>query len=401
MLRIFNVQVVAFLLFVLLVPLGHLIAYHELIGTFSITKYKALIQYAFLLILATYFFLKFKKNINLLSTLVLLLLFYMLMIIFLNYYEYPLQNSDLNQSAFKINIYIVFDYFLFFLIGVYYKGYEKYKKAIFILYIVLSVNILYHIDSASYMINMYDVEGAATGIYLFLGDTYAIVSLLVISLTKNKKLKYVIIFFSMIPLFFLLSRSALYMFIVTVLIYMYYYSGKKDKIVIVAIVVATILYLINSGYISQDILETRQLRFFTSGEDSSFHERELQIASGIQAIKEHPIIGDYAGDVIAYNATGGYIHNYLSMWRQYGLLPFLIIVFLAIYLIKEIYKWLKNKKDYSMEYKFFILLSIFVLLEIITARSINSPYLFYLVGILSGMQKNNSWVRNESRRRTI
>jgi hypothetical protein len=61
--------------------------------------------------------------------------------------------------------------------------------------------------------------------------------------------------------------------------------------------------------------------------DTSFSARITGIFSGVEDIKESPIFGVYDG----HRQTGyGYIHNGLSYWQQFGIVPFVLITALLI-----------------------------------------------------------------------
>ena len=54
------------------------------------------------------------------------------------------------------------------------------------------------------------------GIYLFLGDTYAIFAILTIIITPSKKLQLLLFLISLAILYILMSRTSLYIFILYV-----------------------------------------------------------------------------------------------------------------------------------------------------------------------------------------
>ena len=59
-------------------------------------------------------------------------------------------------------------------------------------------------------------------------------------------------------------------------------------------------------------------------------DRAILFQKGLLAIKEYWFIGDFMGDVRDNGHTGGYIHNGLSLWRQYGIIPFILLLLLLL-----------------------------------------------------------------------
>ncbi|MEE3038091.1 MAG: hypothetical protein VX344_06705, partial [Bacteroidota bacterium] len=88
------------------------------------------------------------------------------------------------------------------------------------------------------------------------------------------------------------------------------------------------------------------------------------------------LIGDFLGDFNKNNdSLGGYIHNYLSFLRQFGIIPFFTFSIVIIFLYtKLLLNYLLNKKIKILEF-LFVYTSIF-LLQIIVARSFTSAYIW-------------------------
>ena len=104
----------------------------------------------------------------------------------------------------------------------------------------------------------------------------------------------------------------------------------------------------------------------------------------------------FMGDIESnFGNEGRYIHNYLSFWRQFGLIPFLVFFLLLGYKsISICYEWLRDKK-FNPVVQFLFYFTIFALLEIVIARSYVFPYIWLSIsGIAvfmgSKRQKNES-----------
>ena len=97
-----------------------------------------------------------------------------------------------------------------------------------------------------------------------------------------------------------------------------------------------------------------------------------------------------------FGDSGEYIHNYLSFWRQFGIIPFLMFLTILIYQISYIFSfWFKSKiSDSTLNLLFYF--TIFALLEIITARSYVFPYIWLsMSGIAIFKNSLNKEIPNE------
>src|SRR6056297_2487183 len=80
----------------------------------------------------------------------------------------------------------------------------------------------------------------------------------------------------------------------------------------------------------------RMFVFLDLEQDSSFNARQELFDKGVRAIKNHWYTGDLAGQT-EYGGLGSYIHNYLSLWRQFGLFAFMLFIILILFLIYRIF----------------------------------------------------------------
>lgn len=75
---------------------------------------------------------------------------------------------------------------------------------------------------------------------------------------------------------------------------------------------------------------TRQAEAFDLDASASWNYRAEYMAKGVEAIKRSPILGDYGGQVRDFKNPGAYIHNMLDVWRQYGIIAFIIYAGLCV-----------------------------------------------------------------------
>lgn len=147
-----------------------------------------------------------------------------------------------------------------------------------------------------------------------------------------------------------------------------------------------------------------------------FNARLKQMSLQLPDLRENWFWGDYAGQTRHFEKTiGHYIHNYLSFWRQYGLIPFLLFVglYLTQYIIIGVEYFRNAYRNWVIEWRewragfrvksrsgekrkrryarlnidnpaslFTFLLATFNLIEIVFARSYATPYAWMSLGLM-------------------
>ena len=222
----------------------------------------------------------------------------------------------------------------------------------------------------------FTLDLGGTTIYLMLADCYAILSIFIIAhLGKNIFTTYVVTFISLVVLFSLNSRASLYCFIFVVIIQLF----KNHKIFLLLMVtfIGYMFYFTNYAIIEDARIAERMINVVIGNFDKSQYLRSQLLIDGLHYLKQNWLLGGFMTEIKEnqFGISGQYIHNYLSFWRQFGFFPFLIIIFLiskSSYLI--IKNWFINSKDkYS---NFIFMFNLFVLCEIIIARSYISPFIW-------------------------
>lgn len=260
--------------------------------------------------------------------------------------------------------------------------YIKQSKKIYIRLLYYIVTILIVVIKILY----YPQGGVALlneqGRHLFLGDTYSILSLIVIFIYVKKNIKYQII--SCITLYLIGSRSSLFIFVFT-LIMMYILAvynkkriGKKENLLFILIAIAVlsgIIFLTNSKFSEEIINNNRILNLIVNSEDDhSLGSRNELMDVGIQYIRQNPIKGNLFYEIDHYKLTGRYIHNMMSYWAEYGLICFILIIIIICI------KFIRLKNDRGLVKA----LLIFNMISIIFSRS----YTYTFIWIIFGMKTN-------------
>ena len=146
---------------------------------------------------------------------------------------------------------------------------------------------------------------------------------------------------------------------------------KEHKIKLLLSSVIIMFFLDSLSLFKDD----RMLRIIFGGFDTSQSVRHKFLLTGLNEIKMVWPFGYFMGDVSSnYGYTGTYIHSYLSLLRQFGIVPFLIFGLLLIsYYSKLFMLWINTNSRYI---KFLFYFTSFVLAEIIFARSYLHPFIW-------------------------
>ena len=112
----------------------------------------------------------------------------------------------------------------------------------------------------------------------------------------------------------------------------------------------------------------------------SANERYVKFREQLPDLMDHWISGDYAGQLRRYGNIGDYIHNYLSFWHQYGLVPFLLLLF--SFGLSTTMAWRKVASGGSDPALLLVLwLAVFNLVEAIFLRSFATPYIWLSISL--------------------
>ena len=91
--------------------------------------------------------------------------------------------------------------------------------------------------------------------------------------------------------------------------------------------------------------------------------REDQLEKGINSLTEAWLLGDFMGDVEeSFGEKGNYIHNYLSFWRQFGFIPFLLMTTIAFFSFAKIFiYWWRTNNIKGTPIIFILYISIYII----------------------------------------
>lgn len=303
-----------------------------------------------------------------------------------------------DKEIFNYNALNVLRSLIFLLIGVHLARFRKIGKLSLLSFIAMNLMILANTNYSSLSLIMPSAEGLQ-GMYQFLGDTFAVVVILAVSYLKRIVVINIVLLIGLACLFFIGSRTSLYAFVLVVCFYGLLISQNlqhpRNRVsyqffFLVSGVLGLSFPLLYSG-----TNQSRMLTFLTSGFDSSWAFRNWQLSEGLRHILERPIFGYYGSDYLLLDRHGDYIHSYLEVWRQFGILPFLLFLF-ALALTYRII-WRARNSAETPEWRAAVLLMIFSSIEIAFARTWGSPYIFMAIGLASSLDERPSTAKLASR----
>tara|TARA_Y100000310_G_scaffold151786_1_gene151382 strand:- start:10044 stop:11288 length:1245 start_codon:yes stop_codon:yes gene_type:complete len=228
--------------------------------------------------------------------------------------------------------------------------------------------------------------------YLTVSDSYAILSLMIISFVGlnggqySNYIKVLLVLIAAYCLFTLVSRTAFYFFIFS----SFFLFLDKPKMLFFGLVIILLsvffvlpilqeyFWVDSSKWLSYD----RMFRVVEKiDSDNSFNERLYYNSIGLLSIRDNWFLGDFMGE-FRLNMEGKYMHNYLSFYRQFGLLPFIFLLLSSIVLFRGAYLYfIKKSKNKNYE-RGVAVICLFILTEAIFSRAYWYTYVFFMLGLL-------------------
>jgi len=258
-----------------------------------------------------------------------------------------------------------------FLVGMHLEGIAKNWKGPILIFWACAVAIYSY---GTYQSSGFYIYLDGEQIYLMLSDAFLLLAFLTIYCVRSNYLKVVVFVISVVILLTLLSRSALLLFVLSVFSYVFV---RKPLSALACLFASGGLVALGWMQLVAFFGErNRFVRFFVSGEDSSFSSRMELTRLGFEDLQNNWLLGRYMYDVVRYDITGAYAHNYMSFWTAYGVGPsFLFVVIGVVFIVNAL--MVKNKSSY---YGLIIMLLVANILAILISKSYLYPYIWLAVG---------------------
>ena len=295
----------------------------------------------------------------------------------------------------KLNALTLIYYLICFVTGYYSKWLIEsltFRRLVMLFYVMMCVNALLYADLDRFRI-YFPHDRDYSHNYQFFSDTFALFSLIWIAMQRRSALRFLTISSSLVIAFLFGSRGGFYALMITT-IYIFLSDHRKDStrggvigsfflsfsrkiptiIFMTASMLAIILFLINHSQKTG----SRMARLISSPlSDKSLLERFQVLVVGLERLQETWLFGNY-GSMYGDN----YIHNFLSLWSEYGLVVFLCFLWLLIMSFTQYNTRARLRRDDSALDRVYRYLLVFNVLLAILVRSHDYPYIFINFGLL-------------------
>lgn len=297
-----------------------------------------------------------------------------------------------NSEAFFSDYYLIFKYIIYFSAGLH-IGYSMFcypfQKIFISTYLLVVITLIAFVDFKQFQFTLLETGDLQ---YFRISEPFILCSLGVLTFTR-KFVSFLITFvISVILLFLINSRFALMGFFCISLLIVSLRFKIKGFTITMACILLSIFYLLNSLYLNPDFFYSNRVfkLAFRTDDDNSLSLRKEFHDRGIDAISKNWFFGDFRGQV-EDGSYGSYIHNILSYWRQYGIIPFLLLVFLITIALGNITKLIfySNGGDNASILFSFSLLS-YNILGLILSKSFFYCEIFTSLGVTLALIHHNN-----------
>jgi hypothetical protein len=219
--------------------------------------------------------------------------------------------------------------------------------------------------------------------YLSMGDSLALLGLMLIGLMKHTTTRILALIFLAVALFFAHSRTSFFLFLVSSPFILFVGGRHTEKIgvaAVIAIAVAVFLAIASESDAIGPGIERMTVLLFQREADESFVARRTFLVEGLGYLRENWLLGRFLDEWWRNGVGGGYMHNWLSFWQSYGLFPFLgtMVLFSAtgFVLWKQLLKPTASTGTA-------IAIWMYAVLAVSTARGYTWPYVWLAFGVVT------------------
>ena len=236
------------------------------------------------------------------------------------------EGDEVSISAPEVYLPILYKYVLYAAIGLYLIDLARYRAVLLVATTVALVSVLPYVSLDTFGIDQgLFAEDANAGNYQFIGDALAISALLVLAWYPSFAFRVGYALFAATVLFFVGSRASFALFVVVFAGYLVLCFRLRWIPGFLAIVLAGFVLIQSIDFEELADANPRMFGIFIEyDEDNSIQNRSMQSAFGWQEIREHPLFGNFGGqllygDIEEKQDWFSYMHDIFSYWRQFGL----------------------------------------------------------------------------------
>jgi hypothetical protein len=309
--------------------------------------------------------------------------FIILMIVLLS----PVVTDSKGQNTIFVNIFFIRKSISYFILGgffcfSFYCG--KYRHLPFVLLMIV-YSVL--VDWGTLRLDTFQYPNVTQwGNYHYLSECLAVLSFFSIASEYKKKFLVCVIFLlTVVILFALGSRSTFFIYLLVSLIVLYICNVYKVNIYKIILFVILFVFVFSMAIDFRSLFfpfidsNNRMFSIFLCLNEGSMVSRSVLANSGMADIYDNWIGGDLGGQVkYGGDLWGGYIHDFRSYWRQFGLIPFAFYTLILIRLnLLSFYTAIRTLEVRSL---FLFATLLFFTLESFFSRAYLSTYIYFFVG---------------------
>lgn len=306
-----------------------------------------------------------------------LLLLYIFLISFTNYYfnnfnEYSLELLKDNIQA------IIFNLVCYISAKKLYLENSFFKKIFIILFFICTLLVFSNINEFGiFYLKLNSENSELLSTYQSFARTLVVMSFISFTLTIRSNLNVVILIFAILSLLLNSARTEFVLFCFAIFLYLFIFDFRKTVIKVLFLISLISFVLFYNQELLNYIFDSRIWELITNTDSStSLNARIETIYVAIESIKSNFILGDY-GSYVSKLGIGMYAHNLLSAWVDLGFLGFLYFILILIYMIIKLYSM---KKFYlNNEYILLFLFFIFYFLAILVSKNYTYMFLGFLI----------------------
>lgn len=220
--------------------------------------------------------------------------------------------------------------------------------------------------------------------YLYIGDTFTFISLLIIPWIPNRYIKIGLYILNIILVYSLISRTSWYLYMGSLIILLVTSKNWTKKIYFISIFIILISFNIDTEQMSNN----RMLSVLTDiKNDRSYYERQELKENAIKELEDIWLLGNFASEIKEDNNIGGYAHNIISYWTSYGIIPFLLMIILLILTLIKILQYRIKFKD-NILIMSILGVGVYWIVASIFSRSYIYPYIWFVIGAVTLLDKS-------------
>ena len=267
-------------------------------------------------------------------------------------------------------------------------------RAFAVFYSVIVIHIFIHVDPAipsmdfSYLSERVDPLRN----YQFYADTFALLTFIVVATRIRRPSRTIVVLIGTVCLFLLISRAAFYAYVLVgaVILFDQYKGTVRRYLYPVLYLVLTYWALISPAGVQT---ESRIAGTFAGdlANSASTLGRLLMLQRGLEHLfSESWLLGDFRAHYKIFGTPGTYIHNYLSLWSDYGIVPFAAFVALLLGSLlyipraRKLGELLPASKSLAEVFKYALAFNTILALG---ARAHFFPYIFFSFGMLFALRE--------------